>query len=82
MGKRRTRFGDESHLGLVRRARRMNRTLARAFPNVYCELDFTDPLELTVATILSAVVTILAGMNQGLEYAELPFFVDVMVTVA
>ncbi len=57
MGKRRTRFDDESHLGLVRRARRMNRTLARAFPNVYCELDFTNPLELTVATILSAQST-------------------------
>ncbi len=57
VGKRRTRFDDESHLGLVRRARRMNRTLARAFPNVYCELDFTDPLELTVATILSAQST-------------------------
>lgn len=35
----------------------MNRTLARAFPQVYCELDFTDPLELTVATILSAQST-------------------------
>ncbi|HNM84634.1 MAG: endonuclease III [Mycobacterium sp.] len=35
----------------------MNRTLARAFPNVYCELDFTNPLELTVATILSAQST-------------------------
>jgi len=57
VGKRRTRFDDESHLGLVRRARRMNRTLARAFPNVYCELDFTNPLELTVATILSAQST-------------------------
>jgi len=35
----------------------MNRTLATAFPRVYCELDFTDPLELTVATILSAQST-------------------------
>jgi endonuclease-3 len=35
----------------------MNRTLAVAFPHVYCELDFTDPLELTVATILSAQST-------------------------
>ncbi|NLG54646.1 MAG: endonuclease III, partial [Rhodococcus sp.] len=35
----------------------MNRTLARAFPHVYCELDFTTPLELTVATILSAQTT-------------------------
>lgn len=47
----------ETHLGLVRRARRMNRTLAAAFPHVYCELDFTDPLELSVATILSAQCT-------------------------
>jgi len=35
----------------------MNRELAIAFPVVYCELDFTDPLELTVATILSAQCT-------------------------
>lgn len=57
-GKRNSRKWDtETHLGLVRRARRMNRTLAVAFPHVYCELDFTDPLELTVATILSAQST-------------------------
>ncbi|WP_081585958.1 endonuclease III [Tsukamurella sp. 1534] len=47
----------ESPLALVRRARRMNRTLATAFPHVYCELDFTTPLELSVATILSAQCT-------------------------
>lgn len=35
----------------------MNRNLAVAFPNVYCELDFTTPLELAVATILSAQCT-------------------------
>ncbi|CQA01254.1 Probable endonuclease III protein [Mycobacteroides abscessus] len=35
----------------------MNRTLAQAFPHVYCELDFTNPLELAVATILSAQCT-------------------------
>ena len=35
----------------------MNRTLAQAFPHVYCELNFTNPLELTVATILSAQST-------------------------
>jgi endonuclease III len=29
----------------------------QAFPHVYCELDFTTPLELTVATILSAQST-------------------------
>ena len=44
-------------MGLVRRARRMNRTLAVAFPDVYCELDFSNPLELAVATILSAQST-------------------------
>jgi len=44
-------------VGLVRRARRMNRTLAVAFPDVYCELDFSNPLELAVATILSAQST-------------------------
>lgn len=35
----------------------MNRRLAEAFPHVYCELDFTTPLELAVATILSAQCT-------------------------
>ncbi|MDJ0395438.1 endonuclease III [Rhodococcus sp. G-MC3] len=35
----------------------MNRELATAFPHVYCELDFTNPLELAVATILSAQCT-------------------------
>ena len=35
----------------------MNRTLQEAFPHVYCELDFTTPLELSVATILSAQCT-------------------------
>jgi endonuclease-3 len=35
----------------------MNRLLSQAFPHVYCELDFTTPLELTVATILSAQST-------------------------
>ncbi|GAB41070.1 endonuclease III [Gordonia sputi] len=35
----------------------MNRELKVAFPHVYCELDFTNPLELSVATILSAQCT-------------------------
>jgi endonuclease-3 len=51
------KWDKETRVGLVRRARRMNRTLAQAFPHVYCELDFTNPLELTVATILSAQST-------------------------
>src|ERR1700758_5795912 len=51
------RWASETRVGLVRRARRMNRKLGQAFPHVYCELDFTTPLELTVATILSAQST-------------------------
>jgi endonuclease III len=51
------RWSSETRLGLVRRARRMNRKLGQAFPHVYCELNFTTPLELTVATILSAQST-------------------------
>ena len=51
------RWSSETQVGLVRRARRMNRTLALAFPEAHCELDFTSPLELTVATILSAQST-------------------------
>ncbi|MQY17940.1 Endonuclease III [Nocardia sp. RB20] len=54
---RAAKFAAETRLGLVRRARRMNRTLAVAFPDAHCELDFTNPLELAVATILSAQCT-------------------------
>jgi cytochrome c oxidase cbb3-type subunit I len=32
--------------------------------------------------VLGAVVSLLAGWNQGLEYAELPLFLDVLVVVA
>ena len=35
----------------------MNREVKVAFPHVDCELDFTNPLELSVATILSAQCT-------------------------
>jgi endonuclease III len=51
------RWSSETRTGLVRRARRMNRKLAQAFPDAHCELDFTSPLELAVATILSAQST-------------------------
>ena len=44
-------------MGRTRRARRMLRRLEEAFPEVWCELDFTNPLELSVATILSAQCT-------------------------
>ena len=42
---------------LVRRARRIQRALADQYPDVKCELDFTSPYELLVATILSAQCT-------------------------
>ena len=47
----------ESPLALKRRARRINRELAEVYPDAHCELDFTNPLELLVATILSAQTT-------------------------
>ncbi|MDX6223524.1 MAG: endonuclease, partial [Frankiales bacterium] len=47
----------ESRTALVRRARRINRELAEMYPDAHCELDFTTPLELLVATILSAQAT-------------------------
>ncbi|WP_084635263.1 endonuclease III [Propionicicella superfundia] len=35
----------------------MNRLLAETYPDAHCELDFADPLQLLVATILSAQST-------------------------
>jgi endonuclease-3 len=52
-----------SHTALVRRARRINRELARIYPDARIELNFTSPLELLVATILSAQTTD-HGVNQ------------------
>ena len=49
--------GEESRLALVRRARRINRELALTYPDAHCELDFTSPFELLIATVLSAQTT-------------------------
>jgi endonuclease III len=46
-----------SRTALVRRARRINRELASFYPDAHCELNFSSPLELLVATILSAQTT-------------------------
>src|SRR5277367_3690546 len=46
-----------SHTALVRRARRIERQLAVMYPDVHTELNFNTPLELLVATILSAQTT-------------------------
>jgi endonuclease-3 len=48
---------EPTRLALVRRARRINRELAALYPDAHCELDFRNPLELLVATILSAQCT-------------------------
>jgi endonuclease III len=50
-------FAAETDLGRKRRARKMARALAEAHPDAHCELDHTSPLELAVATILSAQCT-------------------------
>ncbi|NYF98722.1 endonuclease-3 [Janibacter cremeus] len=47
----------ESPLALTRRARRMYRTLHGQYPYAHCELDFDNPLQLLVATVLSAQTT-------------------------
>lgn len=47
----------ESALALKRRARRINRELAEAYPYAVPELDFRNPFELVVATVLSAQTT-------------------------
>ncbi len=44
-------------MALTRRARRIHRLLAERYPDARCELDFTTPLELLVATVLSAQTT-------------------------
>jgi endonuclease III len=47
----------ESDVARKRRARRINRELSEMYPDAHTELDFTNPLELSVATILSAQCT-------------------------
>lgn len=56
-GRRRRKFTDESGLARVRRARRIYRRLGEAFPDAHCELNYTTPLDLIVAVILSAQCT-------------------------
>jgi endonuclease-3 len=42
---------------LVRRARKIDRLLALTYPDATCELDFDNPFELLVVTVLSAQTT-------------------------
>ncbi|AXR74891.1 endonuclease III [Auritidibacter ignavus] len=48
---------DETPLARKRRARKINRVLAEFFPYAVAELDFDNPFELLVATVLSAQTT-------------------------
>ena len=48
---------DAPGADLVARAREINRMLADLYPEAQCELDFRNPLELIVATVLSAQCT-------------------------
>ncbi|WP_200422341.1 endonuclease III [Streptomyces sp. Y2F8-2] len=48
---------SESRTALVRRARRINRELAEVYPYAHPELDFENPFQLIVATVLSAQTT-------------------------
>ena len=48
---------EETPVALTRRARRMYRALHERYPYAHCELDFENPLQLLVATVLSAQCT-------------------------
>ena len=47
----------ESTAAKIERATKIIATLQRTYPNAHCELNFSNPLELLVATILSAQCT-------------------------
>jgi endonuclease III len=47
----------ETPAALTRRARKIFRALVERYPNARCELDFQNPLQLLVATVMSAQTT-------------------------
>jgi endonuclease-3 len=47
----------ETHTALVRRARKIDRVLGQTYPDAKAELDFDNPFELLVVTVLSAQTT-------------------------
>jgi len=47
----------ETRLALVRRARKIDRILAETYPDAKAELDFRNPFECLVVTVLSAQTT-------------------------
>jgi endonuclease-3 len=70
----------ETPLALTRRARRINRILAETYPDAHCELDFTNPFQLLVATILSAQTTdVRVNMVTPGLFAKYPTAADLAV---
>jgi len=69
-------------LARTRRARQLSARLADGYPDARCELDFSNPLELAVATILSAqstdvrvnmtTPTLFARFRTAADYAGAP----------
>ncbi|MGL5829652.1 MAG: endonuclease III domain-containing protein, partial [Angustibacter sp.] len=58
---------------LVRRARKIYRELCLLYPNARCELEFRNPFELLVATVLSAQTTdVRVNSVTGQLFAEFP----------
>ncbi|MBO2455537.1 endonuclease III [Actinomadura barringtoniae] len=67
------RFAKETHLGLVRRARKIDRVLADTYPDAHCELDFQNPFQLLIATVLSAQTTdVRVNMTTPALFAKYP----------
>ncbi len=72
----------ESHAARIARTVRLIERLQRAYPDAHCELDYGNPLELLIATILSARCTdkqvnlVTAGLfkkyQRAADYASAP----------
>jgi endonuclease-3 len=63
----------ESLPALKRRARRINKALAEKYPYAHAELDFRNPFELVVATVLSAQTTdVLVNQVTKILFARYP----------
>ena len=67
------KWQSETRLGLVRRARQMNRLLAGRYPDAHCELNFASPFQLLVATVLSAQTTdVRVNLTTPILFAKYP----------
>ncbi|WP_426299636.1 endonuclease III [Arthrobacter sp. R-11] len=63
----------ETPLARKRRARRINKELAEKYPYAHAELDFRNPFELVIATVLSAQTTdVLVNQVTKILFARYP----------